>query len=95
MAVERARRRLAAIMAAEVVGFSRLMEANEEATLDALRQHRHELVEPAVARLLPRGPLGRKQFSNLRVYKGSEHPHAAQSPEALDVAALNRKNARV
>ena len=47
---ERVRRRLAAIMAAEVVGFSRLMEANEEATLDALRQHRRELVEPAVSR---------------------------------------------
>ena len=47
---ERVRRRLAAIMAAEVVGFSRLMEANDEATLTALRQHRHDLIEPAVAR---------------------------------------------
>ncbi|PZF75088.1 adenylate/guanylate cyclase domain-containing protein [Aestuariivirga litoralis] len=50
MPQERVRRRLAAIMAAEVVGFSRLMEANEEATLEALRQHRQELVEPAVSR---------------------------------------------
>jgi len=50
MSGERVRRQLAAIMAAEVVGFGRLMEANEEATLDALRQHRRELVEPAVAR---------------------------------------------
>ena len=47
---ERVRRRLAAIMAAEVVGFSRLMEANDEATLTALRQHRLDLIEPAVAR---------------------------------------------
>jgi adenylate cyclase len=46
---ERVRRRLAAIMAAEVVGFSRLMEANEEATLDALRQYRHDVVAPAVS----------------------------------------------
>ena len=38
--------------------------------------------------------LGRKQFGNLRVYKGTEHPHTAQQPEALDVAAMNRKNAR-
>ena len=45
--------------------------------------------------MLPRGPLFRQILGNLRVYKGSEHPHAAQSPEALDVAALNRKNARV
>ena len=53
------------------------------------------VVEKAVERMLARGPLGRKLMGNLRVYKGAEHPHAAQSPEALDVAALNRKNARV
>ncbi len=46
----RVRRRLAAIMAAEVVGFSRLMEANEEATLAALRQHHEDLIDPAAAR---------------------------------------------
>ena len=45
-------------------------------------------------RMLPRGPLGRRQFGNLRVYKGPEHPHAAQNPEPLDVAAMNRKNVR-
>ena len=44
--------------------------------------------------MLPRGPLGVQQFSNLRVYKGAEHPHAAQPPSVLDVAALNPKNAR-
>jgi large subunit ribosomal protein L13 len=53
------------------------------------------IVEKAVERMLPRGPLFRQILGNLRVYKGAEHPHAAQSPEALDVAALNRKNARV
>jgi large subunit ribosomal protein L13 len=53
------------------------------------------IVEKAVERMLPRGPLFRQILGNLRVYKGSEHPHAAQSPEALDVSALNRKNARV
>jgi large subunit ribosomal protein L13 len=52
------------------------------------------VVEKEVQRMLPRGPLGRKQFGNLRVYKGGEHPHAAQNPERLDVAAMNRKNAR-
>jgi large subunit ribosomal protein L13 len=52
------------------------------------------IVEKAVQRMLPRGPLGRAQLGNLRVYKGTEHPHAAQQPEAVDVAALNRKNAR-
>ena len=52
------------------------------------------VVEKAVERMLPRGPLGRRQLGNLRVYKGPEHPHAAQQPEQLDVAALNRKNTR-
>jgi large subunit ribosomal protein L13 len=50
------------------------------------------VVEKAVQRMLPRGPLGRQQFGNLRVYPGPDHPHAAQQPEPLDVAAMNRKN---
>ena len=52
------------------------------------------IVEKAVERMLPRGPLGRRQFGNLRVYGGPEHPHAAQQPEVLDIAAMNRKNTR-
>ena len=52
------------------------------------------VVEKAVQRMLPHGPLGRQQFGNLRVYKGPDHPHAAQQPEVLDVAAMNRKNVR-
>jgi len=50
------------------------------------------VVEKAVERMLARGPLGRKLLGNLRVYKGASHPHEAQQPETLDVAALNRKN---
>jgi large subunit ribosomal protein L13 len=53
------------------------------------------IVEKAVERMLPRGPLGRKQLGNLRVYKGPDHPHTAQQPETLDVASLNRKNTRL
>ncbi len=52
------------------------------------------IVEKAVERMLPRGPLGRVQLGNLRVYPGAEHPHEAQKPETLDVAAMNRKNVR-
>jgi len=52
------------------------------------------IVEKAVERMLPRGPLGRMQLGNLRVYKGAEHPHAAQQPVTIDIASLNRKNAR-
>jgi len=52
------------------------------------------VVEMAVKRMLPRGPLGRQQLTNLKVYAGTEHPHEAQSPETLDVAAMNSKNVR-
>jgi len=52
------------------------------------------IVEKAVERMLPRGPLGRVQFGNLRTYPGPEHPHEAQKPEPLDVAGMNRKNLR-
>jgi large subunit ribosomal protein L13 len=52
------------------------------------------IVEKAVERMLPRGPLGRRQLGNLRVYKGPDHPHEAQQPEKIDIAAMNRKNTR-
>jgi large subunit ribosomal protein L13 len=55
-------------------------------------KHPERIVEKAVERMLPRGPLARVQLGNLRVYPGAEHPHAAQQPEALDVGAMNRKN---
>lgn len=50
------------------------------------------VVEKAVERMIPRGPLGRRQMKNLKVYAGAEHPHEAQQPVVLDVAAMNRKN---
>ena len=52
------------------------------------------VLEKAVERMVPRGPLGRVQMGNLRVYAGADHPHEAQSPEKIDVAAMNRKNMR-
>ncbi len=52
------------------------------------------IVEKAIERMLPRGPLGRVQLGNLRVYPGAEHPHEAQKPTMLDVASMNRKNVR-
>ncbi|MGE0652550.1 MAG: 50S ribosomal protein L13 [Alphaproteobacteria bacterium] len=48
----------------------------------------------AVERMVPRGPLGRQQMKHLRVYAGPAHPHEAQAPVVLDVAAMNRKNKR-
>ena len=52
------------------------------------------VVTKAVQRMMPGGPLSRKQLTNLRVYASAEHPHEAQQPEVLDLAAMNRKNTR-
>jgi len=52
------------------------------------------VIELAVERMLKRGPLHRRLMRNLKVYRGAEHPHAAQNPALLDVGKLNRKNAR-
>jgi len=50
------------------------------------------VLEKAVERMVPRGPLGRVQMKSLHLYAGTDHPHAGQQPETLDVGALNRKN---
>ena len=55
-------------------------------------QHPERVVEKAVERMIPKGPLGRQQMKNLRVYAGAEHPHEAQQPEPLDLSAMNAKN---
>ncbi|MDB5686408.1 MAG: ribosomal protein [Rhizorhabdus sp.] len=50
------------------------------------------VLEKAIERMIPRGPLGRQQMRNLRIFKGTEHPHEGQSPSVLDVGSMNRKN---
>ena len=50
------------------------------------------VLEKAVERMIPRGPLGRDQMRALHLYNGTEHPHGGQNPELLDVASMNRKN---
>ncbi len=66
----------------------------KEARADKVLEGRfpERVIEKAVERMIPRGPLGRRQMRNLRVFRGSSHPHEAQKPEILDVAAMNRKN---
>ena len=56
--------------------------------------HPERVIQKAVQRMITRGPLGRVQMGNLKVYGGSEHPHEAQRPETLDVGAMNAKNKR-
>ncbi|HCY47225.1 MAG TPA: 50S ribosomal protein L13 [Alphaproteobacteria bacterium] len=57
--------------------------------------HPERVLMKAVQRMMPGGPLTRRQLSNLRVYAGMEHPHEAQQPEMLDVGTLNSKNSRI
>ena len=57
-------------------------------------KHPERVVEKAVERMLPKGPMGRQQLKNLRVYAGAEHEHEAQKPEVLDIASMNPKNKR-
>jgi len=53
------------------------------------------VLEKAVERMMPKeSPLARKQMTQLRIYTGAEHPHAAQNPEVIDFKGLNAKNQR-
>ncbi len=59
-------------------------------------KHPERVLVKAVERMLPKeSPLARQQMTNLKVYAGTEHPHEAQQPEMLDVAAMNPKNKRI
>ena len=57
-------------------------------------EHPERVIYKAVERMMNRGPLGRRQLGNLKVYAGNAHPHEAQQPSKLDVAAMNAKNKR-
>ena len=51
-----------------------------------------EILKLAVKRMLPDGPLAKKQLSKLKIYKGTEHPHESQNPKIIDFAKMNSKN---
>ena len=57
-------------------------------------EHPERVVIKAVERMISRNPLGRQQMRKLHVYASPDHPHGAQNPEVLDVAAMNPKNTR-
>ena len=69
----------------------------KERTADKILDGRfpERVMKKAVQRMLPKeSPLARKQLSNLRIYAGAEHPHAAQEPEVIDFKALSSKNTK-
>ena len=51
-----------------------------------------EILKLAVKRMLPGGPLAKKQLSKLKIYIGENHPHTAQNPEIIEIKNLNNKN---
>ena len=57
-------------------------------------KHPERLIEKAVERMIPRGPLGRQIMTHLKVYAGAEHPHEGQNPQKVDIAGMNPKNKR-
>lgn len=69
----------------------------KERTADKILDGRfpERVMQKAVQRMLPKeSPLARKQLSNLKVYAGSEHPHAAQQPEVIDFKSMSTKNSK-
>ena len=52
----------------------------------------HEILKLAVKRMLPGGPLAKKQLTKLKIYVGNEHPHLKQNPKIIDFKKINKKN---
>ena len=57
-----------------------------------LKKKPEEILKLAVKRMLPSGPLAKKQLSKLKIYKGNIHPHKMQNPKIIDFAKINSKN---
>jgi large subunit ribosomal protein L13 len=59
----------------------------EESFVRLLQRKPEKIVEEAIKGMLPKTKLGRKMASKLNVYKGDQHPHAAQQPQPLEIKA--------
>ena len=57
-----------------------------------LNKKPEQILKLAVKRMLPGGPLAKKQLTKLKIYSGSNHPHSPQNPTILDITKLNNKN---
>ena len=54
-----------------------------------------DIIRLAIKRMIPRGPLGKKQLSNCKIYRGATHSHNAQNPVQLDISKINSKNSLI
>ena len=75
------------LFATTELGMTVIVSADEAA-------HPERLILHAVKGMIPKNRLGDRLLTKLKVYKGKDHPHAAQSPTPFDVAKLNSKNSR-
>ena len=57
-----------------------------------MKKKPEEILKLAVKRMLPSGPLAKKQLTKLKIYKGTSHPHESQNPTIIDFAKINSKN---
>ncbi len=65
----------------------------KETTPEILKEKKPgEALKLAVKRMLPGGPLAKKQLTKLKIYVGSDHPHSSQNPKVIDISKLNNKN---
>ena len=51
-----------------------------------------DIIKLSIKRMIPKGPLGKQQLSNCKIFNGSEHSHQAQSPTLIDISKFNNKN---
>ena len=57
-----------------------------------IKKKSQDIIKLAIKRMIPSGPLGKKQLSNCKIYSGEDHSHVAQQPSKIDFYKLNNKN---
>ena len=57
-----------------------------------LKKKPEDILKLAVKRMLPSGPLSKKQLTKLKIYKGNTHPHETQNPKVVNFSKINKKN---
>jgi len=66
----------------------------KESTPTSLKEKNktEEILKLAVKRMLPGGPLAKKQLTKLKIYNGDQHPHEVQNPQIIEFDKLNKRN---
>ena len=60
-----------------------------------IKKKPEDILKFAVKRMLPKGPLAKKQLSKLKIYKGTSHPHESQNPTIINFSKMNSKNSTI